>query len=83
VLDSLVINKECTFDICLPKYKEIVSLAKAFYKDSKMQAVFSVDFSLILALYCVVKMCRGWVVRREAISLLGWRRGRKESSRVR
>jgi len=41
VLDSLVINKECTFDICLPEYKEIVSLAKVFYKDPKMQAMFN------------------------------------------
>jgi hypothetical protein len=83
VLDSLVINKECTFDKCLPEYKEIVSLAKAFYKDPKMQAMFSVDFSLIPALYCVVKTCRGWVVRRDAITLLGWRQGRRESGRVR
>lgn len=49
---------------------EIVSLAKAFYKDAKLQAAFSVDFGLIPALYCVVKMCRDWVVRREAVALL-------------
>jgi hypothetical protein len=70
VLDSLVITEECTFDKYLPEYREIVSLAKAIYKDPKMQAVFSVDFGLIPALYCVVKMCRDRVVRREAIALL-------------
>jgi hypothetical protein len=70
ILDSLVITEECTFDKYLPEYMEIVSLAKAFYKNAKLQAAFSVDFGLIPALYCVIKMCRHWVVRREAVALL-------------
>jgi hypothetical protein len=70
VLDSLVITDEWTFDKYLPEFKKIVSVTKAFYKDEKLRAVFSVDFGPIPALYYVVKMCRDRVVRREAIALL-------------
>jgi hypothetical protein len=66
----LVITQECFFDKHLPEFREIVSLAKDYYKDPKMQRMFSVDFGLIPALCCVVKMCRDWAVRREAIALL-------------
>jgi hypothetical protein len=71
ILDSLVTTEECTFDKYLPEYREIVSLAKAFYEDPKIQAVFNVIFGLIPALYCLVKICRDLDVRREAIALMG------------
>jgi hypothetical protein len=74
VLDSLIMTEECSFDKYLPQYREMIFLAKAYYKTSSKSpqehTVFSVDFGVLPAIYTVIKHCRHPAIRREAIALL-------------
>lgn len=74
VLDSLIMTEECSFDKYLPQYREMMFLAKAYYKTSsrstQQHTVFSVDFGVLPAIYTVIKHCRHPAIRREAIALL-------------
>jgi hypothetical protein len=73
VFASLLIKNECEYDCYLPRFQEIVALARSLSINSPGQerhGAFSIDFGIVPALFIAVKSCRDRVVRREALGIL-------------
>jgi hypothetical protein len=72
VFASLLIKSECEYDVYLPRFREIVILARSLSRNEPSQGhgTFSIDFGIVPALLTAVKSCWDRVVRREALGIL-------------
>jgi len=74
VVEGTLFTEECSYDMFLPEFKEVVNLARQidenFREMSEHQPSFHVHLSIVPALFVTLLRCRDGGVRRQCIEIL-------------